>query len=65
MLGCAHPSRRGLGETAAHDRPQANEGAARQNKARGLLAPVYNRYTEGFDTLELKEAKVLLDVLAS
>ena len=35
--------------------------AARQ--ARELLAPVYGWLTEGFDTLELKEAKVLLDSL--
>jgi len=28
-----------------------------------LLAPVYNWFTEGFDTLDLKEAKALLDEL--
>jgi len=27
------------------------------------LAPVYSWFTEGFDTLDLKEAKVLLDEL--
>ena len=32
--------------------------------ARDLLAPVYNWVTEGFDTLDLKEAKRLLDELA-
>jgi len=31
--------------------------------ARQLLAPVYGWFTEGFDTLDLKEAKVLLDEL--
>ncbi len=35
----------------------------RQDKARDLLAPVYGWFTEGFDTLDLKEAKVLLDQL--
>jgi hypothetical protein len=30
-----------------------------------LLAPVYGWFTEGFDTLDLKEAKALLDELAS
>jgi predicted ATPase len=30
-----------------------------------LLAPVYNWFTEGFDMLDLKEAKALLDTLAS
>ena len=33
-------------------------------KARELLAPVYGWFTEGFDTRDLKEAKVLLDQLA-
>jgi class 3 adenylate cyclase/tetratricopeptide (TPR) repeat protein len=30
-------------------------------EARGLLAPLYSSFTEGFDTPDLKEAKVLLD----
>ena len=34
-------------------------------QARELLAPVYGWFTEGFDTLDLKEAKALLDALAS
>ena len=38
------------------------QGKVRQ--ARELLAPVYGWFTEGFDTLDLKEAKVLLDELA-
>ena len=28
-----------------------------------LLQPVYNRFTEGFDTTDLKSARVLLDTL--
>jgi predicted ATPase len=32
-------------------------------EARDLLAPVYGWFTEGFDTLDLKEAKALLDKL--
>jgi predicted ATPase len=32
-------------------------------QARELLAPVYEWFTEGFDTRDLKEAKALLDVL--
>jgi hypothetical protein len=32
-------------------------------EARDLLAPVYGWFTEGFDTPDLKEAKVLLDEL--
>jgi predicted ATPase len=29
-----------------------------------LLAPVYDWFTEGFDTADIQEAKALLDVLA-
>jgi class 3 adenylate cyclase/predicted ATPase len=32
-------------------------------KARELLAPIYDWFTEGFDTADLKEAKALLDAL--
>ena len=35
----------------------------KQDAARELLAPVYGWFTEGFDTLDLKEAKALLDNL--
>ena len=34
-------------------------------EARDLLTPVYNWFTEGFDTPVLKEAKALLDQLSS
>jgi tetratricopeptide (TPR) repeat protein len=34
-------------------------------EARGLLAPIYGWFTEGFDTLDLKEAKALLDELSA
>jgi predicted ATPase len=34
-------------------------------QARELLAPVYGWFTEGFDTLDLKEAKALLEQLAA
>ena len=36
----------------------------KREEARELLAPVYGWFTEGFDTLDLKEAKTLLDELA-
>ena len=39
-----------------------NQG--KRDAARELLAPVYGWFTEGFDTLDLKEAKALLDELA-
>jgi predicted ATPase len=37
----------------------------KRDEARDLLAPVYGWFTEGFDTLDLKEAKELLDDLAA
>ena len=37
----------------------------KREEARELLAPVYGWFTEGFDTRDLKEAKKLLDELAS
>jgi predicted ATPase len=36
----------------------------KRDEARALLAPVYGWFTEGFDTLDLKEAKAPLDELA-
>jgi hypothetical protein len=36
----------------------------KRQEARDLLAPVYDWFTEGFDSLDLKEAKLLLDELA-
>jgi predicted ATPase len=37
----------------------------KRDEARELLAPVYGWFTEGFDTLDLKEAKALLEQLTS
>jgi predicted ATPase len=36
----------------------------KRDEARDLLAPVYGWFTEGFDTLDLKDARALLDDLA-
>jgi predicted ATPase len=33
----------------------------KRTEARDLLAPIYGWFTEGFDTLDLKQAKALLD----
>jgi class 3 adenylate cyclase/predicted ATPase len=35
-----------------------------RQQARDLLAPIYGWFTEGFDTLDLKDAKALLDELS-
>ena len=37
----------------------------KREEARDLLGPVYGWFTEGFDTLDLKEAKALLDELST
>jgi predicted ATPase len=39
-----------------------NQG--KRDEARELLAPVYGWFTEGFDTLDLMQARALLDELA-
>jgi len=39
-----------------------NQGKRRQ--AHAILDPIYSWFTEGFDTLDLKEARALLDELA-
>jgi predicted ATPase len=36
---------------------------SRRAEARDLLEPIYNWFTEGFDTVDLREAKALLDEL--
>jgi predicted ATPase len=36
----------------------------KQKKARDLLAQIYDSFTEGFETMDLREAKALLDELA-
>ena len=38
-------------------------GQNRRAEALALLRPVYDRFTEGFDTADLKAAKALLDTL--
>ena len=53
-----------LGTPRRHEprTPLARPGQGEQ--ARELLAPVYGWFTEGFDTVDLKEAKALLEELA-
>ena len=40
------------------------QGQGKTTEARELLAPVYNWFTEGFETADLKDAKALLDQLS-
>jgi hypothetical protein len=37
----------------------------RRDEARGMLADIYNWFTEGFETADLKDAKALLDELSA
>jgi predicted ATPase len=37
----------------------------RRDEARAMLAEIYNWFTEGFDTADLKDAKALLEELSS
>ena len=37
----------------------------RLNEARAMLGDIYNWFTEGFDTTDLKDAKALLDELSA
>ncbi len=48
---------------AANSFAKLSADRGERRKAHDLLAPIYNRFTEGFDTLDLKEAKALLDEL--
>jgi len=48
-------------EVAEHHQAQGAQG--RPSEAHDLLAPVYGCFTEGFDTLDLKQAKALLNGL--
>jgi predicted ATPase len=60
---------------SAHDRaarhrsgqrlPRLGNDGLRHGGRATLVAPVYGWFTEGFDTLDLKEAKALLEELAS
>jgi predicted ATPase len=46
---------------AAMSMARLRRDQGKRDEARDLLAPVYGWFTEGFDTLDLKQAKALLD----
>ena len=48
---------------AAMSMARLRRGQGKRDEARELLAPVYGWFTKGFDTLDLKQAKALLDEL--
>ena len=49
---------------AATDLARLWRAQARNSEAHDLLEPIYNWFTEGFDTPDLKDAKSLLDELS-
>jgi predicted ATPase len=52
-----------LRATTSLARLLAQEGS--RGEARSMLAEIYDWFTEGFDTADLKDAKALLDELGS
>jgi predicted ATPase len=52
-----------LRATTSLARLLASQG--RRDEARSMLADIYNWFTEGFDTADLKDAKALLDELSA
>jgi predicted ATPase len=63
-LGIAQEQEAKLWELrAAVSLARLHRDQGRLAEARDLLAPVYGWFTEGFDTLDLKEAKMLLEAL--
>jgi predicted ATPase len=50
---------------AAMSMARLRRDQGKRDEARELLAPVYDWFTEGHDTLDLQEAKALLGELAS
>ena len=39
--------------------------SARRHEARAMLSSIYNWFTEGFDTADLKDARALLEELST
>jgi predicted ATPase len=50
---------------AAMSLARLRQQQGRHAEARDLLAPIYGRFTEGFDTADLQEAKALLEELGN
>ena len=48
---------------AAMSLARLHQNQGKKEEARSLLAQIYDRFTEGFDTMDLREAKALLDDL--
>jgi predicted ATPase len=62
--GGAGPRRKAFGSCAATSLARLWAEQGRRAESHDLLAPIYDWFTEGFDTADLEDAKALLDELA-
>ncbi len=62
MLPQTHKHHRGMASAGSDASPRDCEGWCLPIPL-DILAPVYDWFTEGFDTADLKDAKALLDEL--
>ena len=60
---CSYATGKIIGTPYSDEPGAALERQGKRDEAGDLLAPVYRWFTEGFDTLDLREAKALLDEL--
>ena len=61
---CAQAAREVMGTARDHQSRTAAPKQRKRDKARTMLAEIYEWFTEGFDTADLKDAKALLEELA-
>jgi hypothetical protein len=54
-----------MGATRDQSLARLLDSQGRRDEARSMLADIYNWFTEGFDTADLKDAKTLLDDLSA
>jgi predicted ATPase len=62
---CGLPWHEKIAGTRRQGMARLRRDQGKRDEARDLLAPVYGWFTEGFDTLDLKQAKALLGELSS
>jgi len=60
---CSPPPRESTGTARDVDPRAPSAHTDRHDEALTILAEIYNWFTEGFDTADLKDAKALLDEL--
>ena len=63
LEGARHQQTKGYQWRAAISLARLWQQQGKQDEARALLAPIYGWFTEGFDTADLQEAKILLEEL--